>query len=167
LKILFYSVLISGIPFIYCDKKSTSPENGIVSQGTISVAGDYTATLKYVLPVQNLTTGEYYGVIASQSLSIFTDEFTFGLYSEGYGVFIKIINDTTLIGYCANNLNASYDVSDPQKASLTVSNIVLYYDSTRVFFGPWVFDGDVLDSTKSVTLNGHITTDVSGFSKNN
>jgi hypothetical protein len=167
LKVLIYSILISGFLFMYCDKESTNPENNNISQGTISVTGDYTTTLKYVLPIQNLTTGEYYGVIASQSLSIFSDEFTFGLYSEGYGVFTKIINDTTLIGYCANNLNASYDVSDTLRPSLTVNNIVLYYDSTRVFLGIWEFNGNVLDSTKSVTLNGHITTDLSGFQIDN
>ena len=163
MKVLIFIILTSAFFFIHCDKESTNPDNDNISHGTITITGDYTTTLKYVLPIQNLTTGEYYGVIASQSLSIFSDEFTFGLYSEGYGVFTKIINDTTLIGYCANNLNASYDVSDTLKPSLTVNNIVLYYDSTRVFFGPWVFDGDVLDSTKSVTLNGHIATDLSGF----
>ena len=163
MKILIYSILVSTFLFIYCDKESTNADNHNISQGTITVSGDYTTTLKYVLPIQNSTTGEYYGVIASQSLSIFSDEFTFGLYSEGYGVFTKIINDTTLIAYCANNLNASYDVSDTLRAFLTVNNIVLYYDSTRVFLGIWEFDEKVLDSTKSVTLNGNITTDLSGF----
>lgn len=154
---------MSGFFFMYCGKESTNPENNNISQGTISVTGDYTTTLKYVLPIQNSISGEYFGVLATQSLSIFSDEFIFGLYSEGYGIFTKIINDTTLIGYCANNLNASYDVSDTRKPSLTVNNIVLYYDSTYVSLRPWQFDGDVLDSTKSVTLNGHITTDLSGF----
>jgi len=163
MKVFIYSILISGCLFICCDKKSTNPENNNMNQESISVTGDYTTTLKYVLPVQNLTTGEYYGVIASQTLSIFSDEFTFGLYSEGYGIFTKNINDTTLIGYCANNLNASYDVSDTLKPSLTVNNIVLYYDSTYKSFEPWEFDANILDSAKSVTINGHITTDLSGF----
>lgn len=94
MKILIYSILISTFLFIYCDKESTNADNHNISQGTITVSGDYTTTLKYVL---------------------------------------------------------------------TVNNIVLYYDNTRVFLGIWEFDEKVLDSTKSVTLNGNITTDLSGF----
>ena len=61
------------------------------------------------------------------------------------------------MGYTADDLDASFDVSDTCKPELIVNNIVLYYDST--YSGLWVFSGDNLDSSKSVTINGQMSTD--------
>ena len=63
------------------------------------------------------------------------------------------------IGYTADNLGASFDVSDTCKPELTVNNIVLYYDSTYSGFGFWEFDPEKLDSSKSVNVNGEMSTD--------
>jgi len=152
-------LIIIGLFLIQCGKNSTSPESN-----KITVIGDYETTFNYVLPVQNTTTNEYYGVLATQSLFFFEDEFGFGLYDD-YGIFTKKIGDWEWIGYTANNLDASYNLSDTLKPKLSVNNIVLYYDSTYVGVGIWEFTGEGLDSNRYVILDGEITTNVSKLTK--
>jgi len=149
--------MIIGILSIYCDKNSSSPE-----KNEITVTGDYETTFNYVLPVQNTETKDYYGALATQSLNFFEDEFGFGLYDD-YGIFTKKIGDWEWIGYTANNLDASYDLSDTLKPKISVSNIVLYYDSSYVSFGIWEFTGEGLDSSRYVILDGEMITYLSAF----
>jgi len=158
IRIVLTIVITFGFLLIHCTKKSTNPdENKNHTVGEINVTGDYQTSFNYVLPVQNTQTGNYYGVIAIQSLNFFEDEYGFGLYSDGYAVFTKRTGDFEWMGYTADDLDASFDVSDTCKPELTVNNIVLYYDST--YSGLWVFNGDNLDSSKSVTVNGQMSTD--------
>ena len=153
-------LIIIGLLFIHCGKNSTGPENN-----KINVTGDYETTFHYVLPVQNTTTNEYYGVLATQSPFFFEDEFGFGLYEAGYGIFTQKTGEWDYIGYTANNLDASYDLSDTLKPKLSVNNIVLYYDSSYVGVGIWEFTGEGLDSSRYVILDGEIITDVSKLTK--
>lgn len=155
-------LIIIGLLSIHCDKNSTGPKNGGVNK--ITVTGDYETTFNYVLPVQNTLTKEYHGVLATQSLNFFEDEFGFGLYDD-YGIFTKKIGDWEWIGYTANNLDASYDLSDTLKPKISVNNVVLYYDSSYVSFGIWEFTGVGLDSNRYVILDGEMTTDLSGITK--
>jgi len=158
IRIFFIIIITIGLLLIHCAEKSTNPDGDRnATVGEIAVTGDYEASFNYVLPVQNTQTKEYYGVIATQSLNLFEDEFGFGLYSDGYAVFTKKTGDLEWMGYTADNLDASFDVSDTCKPVLTVNNITLYYDST--YSGFWVFNGDNLDSAKSVTINGQMSTD--------
>ena len=162
-KILPVILITIGLLFIFCDKDSTSPKDGAGNK--ITVTGDYETSFNYVLPVQNTTTNEYYGVLATQSLFFFEDEYGFGLY-DNYGIFTKMIGDWEWIAYTGNNLDASYDISDTLKPKLTVNNIVLYYDSTYVSVGIWEFLGEGLDSSRYVILDGEMMTDLSAFTKN-
>jgi hypothetical protein len=157
IQIIIIVIITIGL-LCHCAKKSTNPDSDKnATVGEINVTGDYQTSLNYVLPVKNTQTGNYYGVIAIQSLNFFEDEYGLGLYSDGYAVFTKRTGDFEWMGYTANDLDASFDVSDTCKPELTVNNIVLYYDST--YSGFWVFNGDNLDSSKSVTINGQMSTD--------
>ena len=157
-KFIFTITILLVLLLIHCAEKSTNPdENKNPTIGEINVTGDYETSFNYLLPVQNTQTGQYYGVIAIQSLNFFDDEHGFGLYSDGYAVFTKKTGNMEWIGYTADNLDASFDVSDTCKPELTLNNIVLYFDST--YSGIWVFNGDNLDSTKSVIINGQMSTD--------
>ena len=160
LTFVFTIIVTCGFLLIHCDKKSTNPENTLnPTVGEITVTGDYETSFNYVLPVQNTQTGEYYGVVAVQSLNVFEDEYGFGLYSEGYAVFTKKTGDMEWIGYTADNLDAGFDVSDTCKPELRVNNTILFYDSTYSGLGFWEFDPVKLDSSKSVTVNGEMSTD--------
>ncbi len=158
IRFIFAVIITCGFMLIHCDKKSTNPEGAInPTTGEIKVTGEYETSFNYVLAVQESQSEKYIGVVATQSLIFFDDEYGFGLYSDGYAVFTKKTGDMEWIGYTADNLDASFDVSDTCKPELNVNNITLYYDST--YAGFWVFSGQNLDSSKSVTINGQMSTD--------
>ena len=156
---LFLILLAAGLIIMSCNNSTDSDNDSNPTEGEITVSGDYQASFNYVLGVYSGNSGEYSGVVATQSLDFFSDEFGFGLYSDGHAVFTKSIGDWQWLGYTATNLDASYDISDTCKPRLTVNHVVLYYDSSYKSFEPWVFNPINLDSTKSVTVNGDMSTD--------
>jgi len=157
-KLVFTIIIILIFLAVQCDKNGIDPDNDKnATVGEIKVTGDYETSFNYVLPVQNMQSGEYYGVVATQSLNFLIDEYGFGLYEDGYAVFTKNTGNMEWIGYAADNLDASFDVSDTCKPTLTANNITLYYDSTYSLF--WTFNGANLDSTKSMLINGEMSTD--------
>ena len=81
LTFVFTIIITCGFLLFHCAKKSTNPENNQnATVGEITVTGDYETSFNYVLPVQNTQTGQYYGVVAVQSLNFFADDYGFGLY---------------------------------------------------------------------------------------
>ena len=158
IKYLCIILLASELLFVQCSD-STSSNGDDASVGEMKVTGDYTASFNYVWAVYDERVGEYTGVLATQSMNLFEDEFGFGLYSDGHAVFTKSTGDHEWLGYTGMDLDASFDVSDTCKPRLIVNNIVLYYDSSYSGLGFWEFDPETLDSSKSVTINGDMSTD--------
>jgi hypothetical protein len=156
---LILILLTTGLLLIQCDRSTNAENDSNPTEGKITVSGDYPASFNYVLPVSGEIPGEYIGVIATQSLNFFEDEFGFGLYSDGHAVFTKSLGDWQWLGYTATNLDASFDVSDTCQPSLSANHIVLYYDSSYISFQSWEFDPTNLDSSKSVVIHGEMSTD--------
>jgi hypothetical protein len=152
-------LLLLEFIIIQCSSSTNPDNNSNATEGEITVAGDYQTSFNYVMGVYDGNTGEYYGAIATQSLNFLDDEYGFGLYSDEHAVFTKSIGELQWLGYTGMNLDASFDVSDTCKPKLIVNHIVLYYDSSYKSFEPWEFNPENLDSTKSVTINGEMSTD--------
>jgi len=152
-------LLIVGLLIVRCTSSTDSDNNSDATEGEITVSGDSQTSFNYVMGVYQGNTGEYNGAIATQSLNFFDDEYGFGLYSDGHAVFTKSIGELQWLGYSGTNLDASFNISDTCKPILIVNQIVLYYDSSYKSFAPWEFDPQNLDSTKSVTINGEMSTD--------
>ena len=150
-------VLVLGLLNFRCSSGTDSDNDSAATQGKITVSGDYQATFKYVMGISDGS--KYYGVIATQSLYVLEDEYGFGLYSDGHAVFTKSLGDWQWLGYTATDLDAYYDVSDTCKPRLVVNNIVLYYDSSYKSLEPWEFNPENLDSSKSVMIDGEMSTD--------
>jgi hypothetical protein len=161
MKITYFMLILLILELIIfqCKSSTDSDNESAATEGKITVGGDYQTSFNYVMGVSSGSTGAYYGVIASQSLNIFEDEFGFGLYSDGHAVFTKSLGEWQWLGYTATDRDASYDVSDTCKPRLIVNHIVLYFDSSYKSFEAWEFNPENLDSSKYVTINGDMSTD--------
>ena len=158
-----YVIFLLLIPLILhfkCDE-STNP-NGYynATEGEITVRGDYDASFNIVQAIYDDYAADYVGVIASESLLFIEDEYAFALYSDGLAVFTKLIGEFEWLRYAAMNPNATYDVSDHCKPRLVTNNIVLYQDSSYTAMNMWTFDPVNLDSSKTVIIDGEMSTDL-------
>ena len=153
-------VILLSIMLLFVNCSDSTGSNGDnATEGELTVTGEYQTSFNYIWAIYDERVGEYTGVLATQSMNLFEDEFGFGLYSDGLAVFTKSTGDHEWLGYTGMDLDASFDVSDTCKPRLIVNNIVLYYDSSYSGLGFWEFDPKTLDSTKSVTINGDMSTD--------
>ena len=153
-------VILLSIMLLFVNCSDSTGSNGDnATEGELTVTGEYQTSFNYIWAIYDERVGEYTGVLATQSMNLFEDEFGFGLYSDGLAVFTKSTGDHEWLGYTGMDLDASFDVSDTCKPRLIVNNIVLYYDSSYSGLGFWEFDPETLDSSKSVTINGDMSTD--------
>ena len=155
-----FLLLIPMILHFNCDETTNPNGNVNVTEGKITVSGDYNATFFIVQGIYDGYAEKYTGVIASESLIFIEDEYAFALYSDGLAVFTKRIDEFEWLRYAAMNPDASYDVSDPCKPILVTNNIVLYQDSSYTAMNMWTYDSDKLDSGKTVIIDGEMSTDL-------